>query len=345
VSARSETEVEAVREMLAPFWRAGYRFFPLGPGSKTPLLAGWQTKSFSDGQLKNWVARGGNLGIALQDEDIILDVDPRNFAPGDDAFKRLCEDVGADLGNAPTVLSGRGDGGRHIYFKQPARLRIRSRLPDYPGIDFKSRSGFMVAPGSRHPLTGRLYEPDGHAPPIADVQLAPRTLLTLLRRPAASRRRQPGEGVGIITPDQLETLLAVLDPRDYGHGKYDTWLRLAAACHDATGGAGLEVWLDWCTGDEAYADQETAERNATIWNSFQAGRAGGVTYRTLFKAVSSSGCGDLLIGLGDGNRAMTIQDFDEPVLTAEDFDSDRPALLSEDFDDTYRNNGGSQTHG
>jgi hypothetical protein len=296
-NGRTTEEMSAVRLMLAPFKRGGYELFPLAKGQKIPRDKGWRTTRYGDGELKRWVQDGGNVGIRLRDTDLVLDVDPRNFPPGDDPFQRLCKDVDAALSVAPTVLSGRGDGGRHIYFLKPASVRIVGKLDAYPGIDFRSAGSLVVAAGSRHPDTGGTYEVDEITPPITEVRPAPGALLKLIARPD---QHDAGErAAGLMTPEQMAEMLAVLDPEDYSKGEYDKWIRLAAACHDATGGAGLPEFLAWCAGDNVYNDDVSQEQVERHWNSFKSGKPGGATYRTLLKAVVDAGYPELVAAFDD----------------------------------------------
>lgn len=284
--------------MLRPFAAAGYLLFPLSRGRKVPRDKGWRTKTYSSADLKRWMANGGNLGIRLRDVDLVLDVDPRNFRAGDDPLARLSALVGKDLDNAPTVMTGRGDGGRHLYFRKPAGLRIVGKLDDFPGIDFRSIGGLIVAPGSIHPDTGRPYIVDNViAPPIGDIAEAPAALLDMLARPALLMRA--GDGVGRISSDQLSQLLAALDPTDYGPGHHDRWFALMAACHDATAGHGLPEWLAWCAGDALYDNEADEAATTRRWESLTAGRDGGASYRTLLKAVADAGRADLVAALDD----------------------------------------------
>ncbi len=303
---------ETAAMMLRPYRAAGYELFPLGRGRKTPRDKGWQTRTYRGPELKDWLGHGGNIGIRLRDCDLVLDLDPRNFSAGDDPFQRLCADVDTDLGHAPTVMTGRGDGGRHLYFLKPAGLRIVGKLDAYPGIDFRSRGAFVVGPGSRHPDTGGLYEADtDFAPPIGDVAMAPESLLALLARPELPEAS--GDAAGRLTNEQLETLLGALDPCQYGAGKHDDWLRLMAACHDATAGHGLPVWLAWCGSDPAYDNAEDEAATTSRWQSFTPGRSGGATYRTLLKAVADAGRPDLVAALGD-EVISDFVDFSGPVF-------------------------------
>lgn len=300
---------EVAKRQLRPFVRAGYELFPLAHGQKSPRDAGWRLKSYTFPQIGGWVRDGGNVGIRLRDVDLVLDIDPRNFDPGDDPFARLCETVGVDLSIAPTVMTGRGDDGRHIYFRKPADLRTRGKLDGFNGIDFRSVGGLVVAPGSVHPDTGGIYQFDPAAPPIGDVAEAPFDLLSMLMRPERPNSIMPGDRVGKITNEQLAQLLAVLDPTDYGPGHHDEWFRLMAACHDATAGHGLPEWLEWCARDALYDNAADEESTTRRWHSLTAGRDHGASYRTLLAAVSKAGRPDLVATLDDEPTAFDDDDF------------------------------------
>lgn len=315
---RTPEQLDAARQMLRPFLRAGYDLFPLARGKKIPRDKGWRLKSYQPADLKAWLAAGGNLGVRLRETDLVIDVDPRNFQPGDDPFTRLSEAVGVDLDIAPMVLSGRGDGGRHLYFRKPEHVRIVGKLPDYPGIDFRSAGALVVAPGSIHPDTGGTYlvnEVD--APPIGDVAAAPTSLLSMLVRPERPNSIVPGDRVGKITNEQLAELLAVLDPTAYGPGHHDEWFRLMAAAHDATAGHGLPEWLAWCSRDSLYNNAADEEATTRRWLSLTAGKDGGADYRTLLKAVSQAGRPDLVAALDDD---AVEEDFIVYEITTEDDD-------------------------
>ena len=308
---RSAGELEIMRGPLLELRAAGLSLFPVG-GSKIPRDRGWQTRVYSSGELKQHAARGCNIGVVLGPDHLVMDVDPRNFEPGDHPFKRLCTDLEEKFHSAPRVLSGRGDGGFHAYMRKPEKLRVHGRLAAYPGIDFKS-NGFVMAPGARHPVTGSTYYADLMSPPLNDVPMAPQALLKLLGRPDPVDFLD-GTRVGRLSNEQLTQCLAVLDPVNYGSGHYDGWIRLAAACHDATAGGGLIEWLSWCEGDPAYANDEARERNISHWESFTAGQPGGATYRTLLQAVSAAGRPDLVAGLDDDDALeedFLIYELDE----------------------------------
>jgi len=166
--------------MLAPFHRAGYRLILLSATAKVPIEKGWQTKDYT-GSVKSWLAQGGNIGVLLGDRDLVVDVDPRSG--GRESLARLQANLSIDLSYAPAVPSGRGDGGRHIYLHKPGGFRVRKAVTGYSGIDIKTKGGYVLAPGSRHPQAGGLYGPDPAAPTIENVPDAPKTLLAALRAP------------------------------------------------------------------------------------------------------------------------------------------------------------------
>ncbi|SMH43476.1 bifunctional DNA primase/polymerase [Mesorhizobium australicum] len=306
--------IPEIARVLRRFDQAGYELFPLAKGAKTPRDTGWQTNEYTLlGDVAPWVQRGGNVGVRLRDNDLVLDLDPRNFRPGDDPFDRLCADVGENLSVHPTVLTGRGDGGRHIYLSKPSETRTVSKLDDYQGIDFRSRGSFVVAPGSSHPETGRPYLLDDLTLAISDVRAAPDALMALLARPDTPFHV---DAAGKLSNEQLAEFLAVLDPHDYGPGQHDRWFALMAASHDATAGHGLPEWLAWCARDERYGhvdDELTARR----WESLQAGKRGGANFRTLFAAVVEAGRPDLVAAFDD-----------DDLVDRYDFEAERDAMLA-----------------
>ena len=76
---------------------------PLG---KRPLETGWTKKQYGRTDIGELVRRGHNYGLAIPDGILVIDVDPRNFPPGEtlateNPWRRLCADCGID----PSALS------------------------------------------------------------------------------------------------------------------------------------------------------------------------------------------------------------------------------------------------
>ncbi|KAA0086700.1 DNA primase [Mycolicibacterium sp. P9-64] len=95
---------------------------------------------------------GANIGGRVPEAMFVLDVDPRNG--GQESLDNLEKKYGP-LPDTLTTLSGRGDGGVHLFYRRPKGKLSSRRLGE--GIDVKTSSGYVVLPTSVHPDTGRRY--------------------------------------------------------------------------------------------------------------------------------------------------------------------------------------------
>jgi hypothetical protein len=96
---------------------------------------------------------GANIGIRPPPGVLVLDNDPKVEGHAAVAAKLL-----AEYGPPPRTLThrtGRGNGGRHRFYRRPPG-RLTTKLLG-PGFDIKDHSGHVVAPPSIHPDTGRRY--------------------------------------------------------------------------------------------------------------------------------------------------------------------------------------------
>lgn len=104
---------------------AGYAVFPLHPGTKTPRTRNGMKDATTDvAQIRGWWTDTANTPNASQspiacrvpEAMVILDIDPRHG--GDATWDLLCRlNSPPDIGRAHR--SGRGDGGRHLWFVRP----------------------------------------------------------------------------------------------------------------------------------------------------------------------------------------------------------------------------------
>lgn len=235
--------------------------------------------------------------------DLVVDVDPRNFPDGetldtDNPLRRLCAAVGLDPDAYPTVVTG--SGGLHLYMTKPTDVALLDTHPDYPGVEFKSRGRQVVAAGSVHPDTCVTYvwDPLGMGLLASGAPEAPSALVELARRPMVAASTGGGE----YAAEQLAAMLDRLDPTDFRD--QDRWLQLMMACHHATDGDGRQEFIDWSTGDPAYADD--AGRIGARWDSLhRAEERGGpaVTFKTLHKFLTDAGAGEAI------PRAAAADDF------------------------------------
>jgi hypothetical protein len=115
-----------------------------------------------------------NVGIRPPAGVVVVDVDPRDG--GDVNLVRWLRDHGREL--PPTLTVHTGGGGLHAFFRAGLDT-TRRRLAELPGVDLKARdTGYVVAPPSVHPETGRRYR-WANALPVAE---APRWLVTAMQR-------------------------------------------------------------------------------------------------------------------------------------------------------------------
>ncbi|MEV4134408.1 bifunctional DNA primase/polymerase [Dactylosporangium sp. NPDC049742] len=87
----------------------------------------------------------------------VVDIDPRNGG---------AIDYDLMLRTACVVTGG---GGWHLYYRHPGG-RLAAELAGHPGVDIKADGGYVVAPPSVHPGTGRPYRWAGGHPV---VEMAP----------------------------------------------------------------------------------------------------------------------------------------------------------------------------
>ncbi len=290
---------------LEPLINAGYKLIPLHNHAAEDQLGGKSRKRGKSPLHRNWTKRpykpteqidhmeaGDNVGVRLKATDLVVDVDPRNFQQvwqAVDPFVELVLRTGLDPDEFPTVVTG--SGGLHIYMVKDAETAVVDSLADFPGVEFKSIGRQVVAPGSIHPDTLRTYAwRDGDAEKDLGWLGAPKVpeaFLEKVKRKTGAATASMGGGEH--DPGELADMLSHLDPESFQD--HDSWLGLMQACHHATAGCGRQEFIDWSTGDLAYADQ--GAQIGARWDSLSADNSGSrVTYRTLHKIMRDHGAGE-----------------------------------------------------
>lgn len=181
---------------------AGFAIFPLLPGTKFPAFSsphpkgspergrcrggcGQRGHGFHDASTdRAWAERHWtehpDHGISARPglDQVVLDVDPRH---GGDAALAELEARHGTLPQTLTVITGRGDGGRHLWFSGVAGP-VRSHL--CAGVDVLSHHrGAAVMPPSVHGITGLPYR---FQTPVADIAAVPSWLRDVLAMPQPS---------------------------------------------------------------------------------------------------------------------------------------------------------------
>lgn len=235
-----------------------YDLIPLRAGEKIPLHRGWRAETPMRPD------PGGRRGCRLRADQLVVDVDPRNGG--------TLESLGLQW--LPPTVETPG-GGWHLHYALPPDCgRIRHTRPDLPGVEFKTDGRFVVAPGSPG------YEWDMRSPCLP-APVAPEEILALCRAPEAA-----GLGLGDgWTPGELAAALDCLAVEEFGD--HDPWFQLMCACHEATGGEGLEEFTRWSTGDPRFASH--TGQIANRWASLSAGRDGNARAGTIIKLLSDRG--------------------------------------------------------
>lgn len=159
---------------------AGIPIFPLN-GKQPATRHGLHDATTNLNQVDRWFANNEhNIGLPVPQGSIVLDWDPRS---GPNALQQLKQH--GELPATTTCISGRGDKGRHLYYRVPEGRYTDRNLPD--GIDIRvGGRHYCVAAPSVHPDSGGHYYWTGPEY-MADI---PRWLLDLIR-PTIKRPEAP----------------------------------------------------------------------------------------------------------------------------------------------------------
>ncbi len=133
------------------------------PGKHPITPRGLHDATLDTNRIAEWwrIAPDANVGIAVPDGLIVVDVDPRNG--GVATFDAL--DGEHPFG--PTRCASTGGGGVHLWYRLPPGRGLPSTLG--PGIDIKQQGGYVLAPPSNHVSGGVYAWATASTAPIADA--------------------------------------------------------------------------------------------------------------------------------------------------------------------------------
>lgn len=245
---------------------------------KTPIHEDWVTKKYNTTQkhIDRWVKNGSNIGYRIPKNAMVVDIDPRNGAGrrrrlelaelfGYKSFKKFL---------SSTYSTKTGGGGWHLYFKLPKGVKYKRLVEhheDFKGIEFKKYGRQCLLAPSRHP-NGDYYKELNNA----KFATAPKLVLEVLKRDVYEGATVGG---GEFTPLALSELLQHLPPEDYDTN--DKWEPLLMAAHHATGGVGIEEFVEWSRSDPTFDDIENELMIRRRWDSCDVNRKDGRTYKSL----------------------------------------------------------------
>lgn len=282
---------------------------------KRPKDNDWPRRPYDSAKLIARAEREGiNLGVRLTAEQLVVDVDPRNFPPGRDVLADLSARLGADL-RSWTPRTETGSGGLHLWMTKPADVAVVDGLPDFPGVEFKTRGRQVVAPGSIHP-NGKGYTLVDPLEEIGSPDHAPAMLLDMAARTA--RRYDAGDDAGDaqLTPDEVATVLAAVGEVP----DYHDWVKVLMACHAVSGGMALAQCQEWSFDGDA---DEVARK----WSGFDskgngAGRVGWGSLRALAEKYGGRAAAEVCDRIWRGDPA---DDFDDEPETSPEPINDKNA--------------------
>lgn len=215
-----QDQKETMLEWALRYMRLGWPVFPCVVRGKEPLVKnGLSEASLNESTIRAWWTKWprANIGIRTGDRFFAFDVDLKDG--GEENYEYLINQHGRF---PDTIQQITGTGGTHFLFAMPdfaLRNSIGKNGGIAPGIDIRATGGYIVAPPSIHPVTGRPYVWDGLKEIEEEtIAAAPEWLLAKLGQIEA-RRNAPAAGKLTVAPPHQIT----------EGGRNDTLFRLAAA--------------------------------------------------------------------------------------------------------------------
>lgn len=171
----------------------GWFVFPLKPRAKQPLSArGFQDATTDPKTITDWWARWPDANLGLWPGPSKLFVVDIDGPIGEQTAARL----GLLAEPTMTCITGRPDGGRHLYFHGPGFPVSNVDLG--PGLDIRSHGGYVVIPPSIHP-SGAAYTWAGR---MDELRTLPDNVLAMLRETTGH------VGSTALAPVQVGTTIA-----------------------------------------------------------------------------------------------------------------------------------------
>jgi hypothetical protein len=244
-------------ELLRPHLEAAHDLIPLKPLSEDPTHFDCPSMApLSADEARAHMATGGNIGVRLRPDMLVVDVDLNKMYEGKSPIQWLGISLGASLTRGPLVLSG----SRHqqFYFRKPASAKIRAWLFGGPaGLRFRSSIGHVLASGSVDPWTHEHYRCEILQDVFADAPKIPIALLIRMARQGGGyvpTTAWPRSSVS----DALERVASMGDSALLA--KMDVFRR-------DTVGAGREAFIEWAISHPDYSEHR--ERVEALWDSFK----------------------------------------------------------------------------
>lgn len=204
--------VSPTAQWAAFYARAGFRTFPIWPGEKRPMFAGWQRDATTDPEMiERYFRSDPNIGAICGEAFDAWDIEVEHIP----AFMEWASNRSQPFPEAPIASTGRG--GLHILTAPTGVDGTRYLYLNGTHIgELKSTGGFiLVCPSVTEQMYRWTYLPDR-----LEVKPAPEWLLGLLERPKTVARVFKSR---LVSPDDAAEALgrlagSVVKARKFGHG-------------------------------------------------------------------------------------------------------------------------------
>lgn len=262
---------------------------------KEPVHKGYRKSDISISSAAHHMDGGGNIGVIPPEDVVVLDFDVKGFFQKypegcgggditdaqtlfDSEVSRVCNSLGVKTPGY-SVLTGERDGvrGAHVYVRVPTELRpeegFANTLASFPWVEVKTSAKKIAMPTSRH-RSGVYYEAVGSLDDISDVGEA----FVRGARAGVKKERTAGDVVR-VTDEEIADILKKLEPqRSLILQDADKFFNLMAGIHSGSGGreSARDLLYLWSGKDG------TLRR----WDSFDPGRTGGVTIRSIYAMIA-----------------------------------------------------------
>lgn len=250
----------------------GFHVHPLHPRTKQPATRhGLHDATVDEATIRAWWGQdpNRNIGVATGEASgiVVIDVDSR------EGLAELHRE-GLELPPTLTAATGREGGGQHLYYQRPEGGLRNSASKLASGIDVRGDGGYVVAPPSIHPDTGRRFEWTHRVPPAP----LPEWVAERLRAPERSEAAGgPTVGATVADGDADPWGRRVLEQesqrvRDAHKGaRNDTLFQAACLVFEAVKGghvAEMAAWRELAT-SAGVAGLDDGEAERTLESAWQ----------------------------------------------------------------------------
>lgn len=257
---------------------------------KRPIIPNWPNVRLAKEKLYN---HNNNFGWVLDNEDLVIDVDPRNG--GLDSYKRLLDDIGLS-DNHMEISIKTPSGGFHIYLKKDKNYKFKKNYKNYKGIDFLSKGSQCVVIGN---IDGNDYDLQLDNNGLLKITDIPLSLISVLERDSNDTVKyntntnnkqvvvtnnvdsNKYDNREILSESQVKLMLCKLS----SDIDYNDWVSVGMALHSWNMYKGLPIYEDWSKNNVNYVTNETESK----WVSFNENKGIDISYiRKLIKKYDKS---------------------------------------------------------